>query len=100
MTAYNCVLAVVVILGVFFFLHNAAKEKRRRGEARILFLKARSFQSKNCFEEAYEILHFIRWNLVDKPWFENFIDTDTVVTREVFMEINNFLLGKVRPNEK
>jgi hypothetical protein len=88
----------VIILAVFFFLHNAAEEKRRRGEARRLFLKAQSFQTLKQYDEAYEVLYFIRWTLVDREWFEKFIATDKIVTRKKFLNLNKFLLVKIKEN--
>lgn len=86
---------IAILLTVFFFLRTAAKERKRRNTARRLFLKAKSFQANNRHDEAYDVLHFIRWELVDKQWFEEFIDTDTVVTQKDFMELNSFLMGKI-----
>lgn len=84
------------ILAVLFFLRVTAKERKRRETARRLFLKAQCYQANNRYHEAYDILHFIRWELAGKQWFERFITADKVVAREAFMELNTFVLAKVR----
>lgn len=89
----------VLILAVFFFLRTNAKEKRRRETGRKLFLKAQGFQVNERYEEAHNVLHFIHWDLGGKIWFENFLDTDKVVTREAFTDFNKFLLAKIRADD-
>lgn len=94
MTVLSVFVTAVTILVVFFFLRTIATERKLRQTARRLFLKAQGFQATNQYEKACKVLHFIRWGLVGKPWFENFIRTDKVVTHEAFVELNKFVLEK------
>lgn len=80
------------LIGVAFLLITLVscvlemREIKRRETAEKLFEEACELLKQNRNDEALERLQFIRWGLVCPKWFNTFLDTNKIVTRERYMK--------------
>lgn len=90
------IITMLLILAGIILTWKITLDIERRRIAEKMFGKARQFLKEGRPNAAYETFHFMRWELVDKRWFEEFLNMHKTITRELFCELNAQALSGIR----